>query len=292
MLNYQSILKQLPLWKGQKIHIERLYGGGTNDNFLVTVGKNKYVARFQGESQSKFLGLDRNREIHNTKIAHSLGIGPEVIAYYPKHGLLLVRYFEGKVLKPSELRKEVMIRKMVCILKRLHTGPMFNGKFSVVKSIEYFWRIIRQDRAKLPEFGKMEQKKYKQCVKIISKRKTQLVPCHVDLVSINIIRKNQTLRIIDWDYSAMADPLFELAFMSGWSAFSPTNNHLLLTLYFGFINQQLEKEFNAVKLLFHLREAVWARVQLGRSTVPFNYRKYLNRHLNSFKGTPLLIDTK
>jgi len=284
MINYLSVLKSLPLWSGQKLKIGRLLGGGTNDNFLVIVGNKKYVARFQGQSQRKLLGLNRRREIHNTRVAHQLGIGPRVVAHYSSHGLLVVSYLEGRVLKPNDLRKDIRIKKIVRLLKRLHAGPAFYDKFSVVDSINNFWRTANQESKKLPSFSLEDLKKYKKCIKIIKQRRVKLVPCHADIVSINIIERRQQLKLIDWDYSAMADPLFELAFIAGWSKFSLKQEKLLLKLYFGKISPQLLSEFQVMKALFHLREAVWALVQIGNSTVPgFNYRYYLARHLAWFK---------
>lgn len=283
-MDYRAILKSLPLWQGSKISAKRLLGGGTNDNFLVTVGGTKYVARFQGESQRKSLGLNRGREIYNTKVAHSLGIGPQVVAHYPKYGLLLVRYLEGRVLKRYELRQENSIRTMVRMLKRLHRGPAFHGRFSVLDSIEHFWSIARRDGKRLPGFGRPELDKFRHCADRIRRRRTRLLPCHADIVSINIVRRGRELKIIDWDYSSMADPLFELAFMAGWSRFTPANNRLLLKLYFGQLTPELQSQFKAMTALFHLREAVWALVQIGRSKVPgFNYHRYLVKHIQWFK---------
>lgn len=284
---YYKILNTLPIWSGVKISVKRLYGGGTNDNFLVKVGKDKYVARFQGESQRKVLGLNRIREIYNAKVAHKLGIGAEVIAHYPNKGLLLVRYIEGRALQPKELRKKIMIRKIVNLLKRLHRGPNFKGKFSVIKSIEHFWKVARQDGKKSPWFGRTEAEKYKRCILILNKRKATFVPCHVDLVSINMISRGRILKIIDWDYSSMADPLFELAFISGWSSFNFEEDRLLLSLYFGFVDKKLEKEFYATKALVYLREAVWAHAQYKRSSVPFDYQSYLEKYIRQFRQAHL-----
>lgn len=277
-MDYVSTLRGLPLWLGKQIRVRRLLGGGTNDNFLVSVGRKRYVARFQGISQKKFLGLNRPREIYNTNIAHRLGVGPKIVAYYPSRRLLLVQYQEGRVLQPAQLRQSLVLRRVVNMLKRLHAGPEFAGRFSVKSSIEHFWLIARNDKKKLPNAHQNDLSRYRRCLKIISQRKVSPRPCHVDLVAINIIRSNNRLVFIDWDYSAMADPLFELAFMSGWSRFNVANDRQMLKQYFGSVSEVLLLQFMAMKALVHLREAVWAMVQQGRSTVPFNYAAYAKKH--------------
>lgn len=281
---YKFVLRHLKRWHGRSPRLEKLKGGGTNDNFLVRVGGEQYVARFQGESQRRFLKLDQRRELYNTRLAHRLGIGPEVVAHYPQFGLLLVRYVKGKVLSPAELRKPVMLVRVVDMLSRLHRGPKFKGRFSVENSINHFWSIVRQDKKHLPHPHPRDLARFRACLGILKQRRAQFVPCHVDLVSINIVRRGKKLTFIDWDYSAMADPLFELAFMSGWSRFKPVHDRFMLSRYFGQVDGVLWRQFMAMKALVHLREAVWALVQLGRSTLPFNYRAYAVKNARWFRG--------
>src|SRR5205085_1810857 len=136
MKDHLKIINSLPLWNNP-IKIEELHGGITNFNYLVHDKNNKFVTRFASPSNN-LLGLNREREINNMKIATSLGIGPKFIEFFPQYNLLIVEYIEGKVLTPATARNPEQIKQIATILKKLHNGPKFEGTFNPFRTIKEY----------------------------------------------------------------------------------------------------------------------------------------------------------
>ena len=51
------------------------------------------------------LGIDRDRECHNTRAAAQAGVGAPVIDYRPDLGILLLGYLEGKTLCNDDFQR-------------------------------------------------------------------------------------------------------------------------------------------------------------------------------------------
>lgn len=61
----------------------------------------------------------------------------------------------------------------------------------------------------------------------------QLVSCHNDTVPENFVKSGNKLYLIDWEYSGLNDPMWDLAAISIESKLSKENEEKLLSYYFG-----------------------------------------------------------
>ncbi len=292
MVNYRAILTALPLWCGQPVQITKLVGGGTNTNFVIATHGQRFVARFQGPVQRKFMRLNRPQEIANTRVAHRLGIGPRVVAHYPKYNLLVVQFIGGTPLRKKALREPRNLRAAASILKKLHHSSSFHGHFAVLESIRYFWKLAKRDGKMLPGMRQADRVKFSRCAAVVRGRRYVPRSCHVDLMPLNFIGRRGSLKLIDWEYSALGDPLFDLAFLSAVGRFRPQDDAKFLYLYFGSVTTLLRQQFKAIKALVYLREALWGLTLLGRSPLPFNYQAYIRKNIRWFSTVPVPIVPK
>ena len=117
-------LEALTIWKGN-IYINVLTGGWTNDTYLVTDDKKKYVAKIGGDKID--FGVIRAQEIVAHKAAYQVGISPKVIYY--KNEISVYEYLDYNILTPQELREE----KIPAKLKELGlTNEYFEKKYTKV----------------------------------------------------------------------------------------------------------------------------------------------------------------
>ena len=274
-LNYENLILSLPLWKNPKI--SKLQGGMTNINYLVEAGKKKYVARF-ALSSNKHLSLDREREIYNTKIAASEGIGPLVIAHYPEYNLLIVEYLPGKTLSLNSARKKENIDSIAKLLKKLHNGRKFKGENNIFSSIRFDIGKVKERNSWLPEDLQLLLKRLKL---IESKVKFQInAPCHLDLMMENIVTYKQSLKLLDWEYSANSDYLYDLAMLSVKAAFDKEQDHFLLECYG---KPKMYEQLKAMKKVVYFKEASWGLLQLAVSSIPIDYKRYAEENLQEFR---------
>ena len=78
-----------------------LEGGITNRNYRMSWGGRDCVLRLPGK-ETALLGIDRATERDATRAA--AGIGPDVIAFDPRHECLVTSFIDGRPVEASELR--------------------------------------------------------------------------------------------------------------------------------------------------------------------------------------------
>lgn len=274
-----DVIKNLPFWKGRTLFIEKLSGGMTNFNYTVWDGDDKYIARFAPQS-NVFLGLDRMREVYNTKVAHSLGFGPDVVQVFPEYGLLLVEYIEGKVLSSDTVIQPVLITSVAKILKKLHNGPKFSGKYHPFEAMREQVAVVRRKRSWLPE-NIDELLKELDRVEITLGKFYDTYPCHLDLMLENIIEDGNQVKLIDWEYSSNSDYRLDLAMFSVKGNLTSEQEELLLKEY-GDNGKDLHNQILLMKSVVYFREAVWGLLQLAVSDIEFDYKKYAVKNLELF----------
>ncbi len=246
MLAKATLVKNLPCWQGAPASVRVLKSGATNIKYLVASGRHRYVARFLGRAQARYLKLDRRREVSNTKLAHQLGLGPQVVAHYPKHALLVVVYLPGKALDKRKLNLPRNILAVGKLLRRLHAGGGFRGRFLVASSIAWFERRMQRD-GRMLKLSRADEQKRARCLSIIAQRRVHPTRCHIDPMPQNFVTQGSRLKLIDWEYAAMGDPLWDLAFVSAVGRFTLDNDRLLLRAHGTIITLRLWQEFRALR---------------------------------------------
>lgn len=288
MTDFRATLESCPLWQGQSraLSIERLEGGTTNFNFLVSDGSRKYVARF-AQKASKLLGLDREREVRNTIIAGELAIAPQFVAHYPDQDLLIVEYIPGEVITPEIARRSESIREMARILLALHHAEKFEGTMNPVEIIHQYVEIARANRGWIPDGIDASVAATDSIA--VELDITSENSCHLDLMMENIVKTDVGLRLLDWEYSACSDHRFDLAMLSVKGNFSEENDQQLAAEYVSAHAEELARQIQLMKAIVFLREATWALVQMDISTIDFDYRQYAIDH---FKGCKEIVGSK
>ena len=125
-----ELLEELPVLAGRPRQLEELSGGLTNRNVKVTTADGVYVARCI-DTATNMLGIDRDREYHNTKAAAEAGVGAQVIDYRPDLGILLLSYLEGQTLCNDDFQRPEILDKAAAAVRALHSGPRFEGRFDM-----------------------------------------------------------------------------------------------------------------------------------------------------------------
>jgi thiamine kinase-like enzyme len=266
------------LWPGRAVHVERLTGGMTNANFLADFGDEKVVVRIPGHDTS-LLGINRNHEVAANKLAASIGVAPEVLNESAPQDFLVTRFLEGRPVLPAELATEPMLREVITTLHQVHdagTIPAFFNPFEVVRT----YHEIALNK------GVVEPFDFPRALSIIervseARRFRPVAFCHNDLLNENFLFDDQ-IRIIDWEYAAMGDPFFDLAFFSINHGLLAPADERLLTHYFGYCDAQLTAVLNVMKLVTELREAMWGVVQLAVSTLDFDFAAYTQGRADRF----------
>ena len=113
-----------------------------------------------------------------------------------------------------------------------------------------------------PEYGDIRDKVFQMETRL-NDIGIQLSPCHNDSVAENFIKSEDgTIYLIDWEYSGMNDPLWDLSALFLESEFTEDSKDFLLDLYFdGKIPNHLEEKLLIYQVLMDVLWSMWTVIK-------------------------------
>ena len=272
----------LSIWTGP-VTPQRLGGGITNLNFVVSDGGARFVVRVGDDIPVHH--VLRFNEAAASKAAFAAGISPEVVHAEP--GVLVLRFVAGRTCAAEDIRDPARLARIVPLLKRVHRemarhlrGPLL--AFWVFHVIRDYAHTLLEGRsrhaAKLP--GLVD----KAATLERAVGPVDLVFGHNDLLPANFIDDGDRIWLIDWDYAGFNSPLFDLANLASNAALGRDDERALLTAYFDHpLDAGLLASYDAMKCASLLREAMWSMVSEIHSSLSFDYAAYTEDYLGRFE---------
>lgn len=206
--------------------------GLTNKNYLFadeTGGR--YVVRIPGSGTETF--IDRHTEFVNSKKAHLLGFNPAHIVYSDIHGSQITKYIENFTSYSFEdFYRPDVIQQVASFLKKIHSSELhFTNRIDLFDRADRLKNFLEKHQVALtPEFYLVS--------KYLSTLEQDLalpcfvqVPVHGDPVPSNFMVVADKLMLLDWEYSGLSDPAWDLAFLSSVMNYSDELEKQLLGSY-------------------------------------------------------------
>lgn len=282
----EEALTRLPLWRETPPQVTPLAGGLTNHNYRVQAGEEVYVLRLGGH-KTDLLHIDRHVEHAATLAAAAVGLAPEVIAFLEPEGWLVTRFIAGRPVPPEAMRAPERVAQIGAALRQMHALPPIGGRFSPFQVVRSYTRRAQEQGVSRfpPDFADLMTQMAEAEAALA---RTPFTPalCHNDLVNENILLEAGTgrLRIIDWEYAGMGDPLFDLANFAAHHFFSDADDAQLLAAYQGETGPRPVARLKLLKCMSHFREAIWGVLQQGVSQLAFDYRGYADTYFDRLRA--------
>ena len=267
------------MWKDVgDLSVTPLEGGMTNRNFRVDASGESFALRIAGEN-TELLGINREYEHAANLIAGRAKLAPEVVFFIQPEGYLVTRFMHGRPMPPEEMRAPANILRVAGLLRKVHSLPEFPGTFSAFQVVRDYSGIAGRYNVPFPQnfdwlIGRMNEAEAALMID-----PPALKSCHNDLLNGNFLL-NDELVILDWEYAGMGDVFFDLANFSNNHELSEEQDRLLLDSYFGEVTAQRLAHLNIMKIMSDFREAMWGLVQIGVSTLEFDFRSYSAKHFD------------
>jgi thiamine kinase-like enzyme len=275
-------LRRLEFCRGP-LDVEPIAGGITNQNFVVRVGGQAYVARLS--QQRPLLGIDRRNEVVCHQAASARGLAPAVVHH--QEGLLVTRFVQGRTLGPADVRSPAVIERLAERLRRLHEGwDALTGEilyFCPFQAIRTYAESAARLRADEPDDLEPMLDDARRLARRIAPFRPVL--CHNDLMTANLIDDGRRLWVVDWEYAGVGHPLFDLANASANATFSDDQDQALLAAYRtrGPVDPRDLAELRIFKAVSFLRDALWAVIQTVASDIDFDYRRYAAENFQAYR---------
>jgi thiamine kinase-like enzyme len=277
LTSVEEAIARIPRWRdATDLKVSFLSGGITNRNYRVDVGGASFVLRLSGE-KTELLGIDREHECRAQHTAAEAGLAPEVIDFLRPEGYLITRFIEGRSIPPEELRQPARLQHVAELLRRMHGMPEIPGTFNSFQVVRDYMQVARDHQIAFPQNFDGLLQCMNEAEAALGASAFPLRPCHNDLLNANFLLGDR-LYILDWEYAGMGDVFFDLANFSSNHELSADEEGLLLDGYFGEVHPQHIAHLNIMKVMSDFREAMWGLVQLGISTLDFDFRDYAEKH--------------
>ena len=181
--------------------------GYTNHNFRLFNVEHDWVLRLPRPATDQF--IDRAAEAHNQALAHRLGLAPQALWRNAAGVTLTPTLSHSRSLQPADFDSEETLTAIVESLQRLHrSGLRFAGRENLGELLSSHYQLLSA-RQRAPFVERMKQAQ--RILALLQYDEQPWVPSHRDLVLENLLLADRRLWFIDWEYSAMASPYWDLA---------------------------------------------------------------------------------
>ena len=213
------------------IKVTRL-GGLTNLVFRIESGAGSYCLRVPGRGTDAY--IDRRVEANNARAAAAAGVSPEVL-HFGDDGVMVTRFLGDCItMTPESMRTTPGVpARAAKSFRQLHGyQPGFAFRFELFSMIDDYLVLLDKLGATLPE-GYHETVTEAQVVReALAAHPLPLAPCHCDPLCENLLDDGRRIWVIDWEYSGMNDPMWDLGDLSVEAGFEERHDREMMEAYF------------------------------------------------------------
>ena len=260
------------------LSVEQL-GGMTNQNYLVKTTNKQYIVKFFGKGTEKL--INRQDEKYNLELLKDLDLDVKNYLFDIEAGIKVNEYIESAITLDSRSIK-TKFDKIAPILQTIHaSGKELRGEFAPFEEIKKYESLIEE---KIP-YDNYEA--VREEVFSLEKRLADLgvdrKSCHIDLVPENFIESPQgRLYLIDWEYSSMNDPMWDLAALFLESEFTRQEEEDFLSHY---ESEQTPVSREKIAIYKILQDAIWSLWTVYKEEQGADFGDYgVSRYQRAVKG--------
>jgi len=250
---------------------ERL-GGLTNLVFRV----GDYCLRIPGRGTEEY--IDRANEAVAAGEAARAGVSPEVLHVDKQTGIMVTRFIDGAVtMSPENFRmRKGAPGRAGAAFRQLHgSGAVFPFRFELFAMIDDYLAILSTKDVALPE-GYHDVVREAEAVRAaLAAHPLPLVACHCDPLCENFLDTGERMWIVDWEYSGMNDPMWDLGDLSVEGGFDAGQDEEMLAAYFGGAPSPADRGRMVIyKAMCDLLWTLWGLIQLANDNPADDFRAY------------------
>ena len=260
------------------LSVEQL-GGMTNQNYLVKTTNKQYIVKFFGKGTEKL--INRQDEKYNLELLKDLDLDVKNYLFDIEAGIKVNEYIESAITLDSTSIK-TKFDKIAPILQTIHaSGKELRGEFAPFEEIKKYESLI-EEQIPYANYEVVREEVFS-----LEKRLADLgvdrKSCHIDLVPENFIESPQgRLYLIDWEYSSMNDPMWDLAALFLESEFTRQEEEAFLSHY---ESEQTPVSREKIAIYKILQDAIWSLWTVYKEEQGADFGDYgVNRFQRAVKG--------
>jgi len=283
-----KLISEIPYFSNSRISaIEILPGGLTNSNYKVMIDDVTYAVRLAGAGTMEY--LNRPAEKHNAQVMADLGISALIIYYDETTGNQVCKYIDdSKTLHIEDLKQENYLSMAAHVFIKYHECKKeFISDFNPLKEIENYIQLLYLKKIDFYEGAEIMALKIDEIRVVFKNNPPPIAPCHNDPLCENWLDDKKNFYLIDWEYSGMNDPLFDLGALAIEAELTDEQERYFLQQYFG--GELTKKQLGSLIINKFLCDALWAYWAVLQIAMGKSREEYWPYGLNRFNRAYALI---
>ena len=246
-----EVLASIPVLSGPKV-LHALAGGPLSDSWLIEDAGRRLVLRID-QPLARALSLNRLAELAVLDTVAPAGLGPAAVWAQPSAGLLLTSYIAGDTWRLAHVRQPACLLQLANTLRSVYALPTAGlVAFDPGLAACNYARVVGTTAAR--QLAEQASRLGRQ----LFAQQHDPVLCHNDLAHTNLVGF-RPVRLIDWEYAAIGDPLFDLAVLVRYHTLAENVAMDFVRATLGTLNRQTQERFSAQCELYDLLAGLWYR---------------------------------
>lgn len=267
----RAALDAIPMLAGYSGPLERL-GGLTNLVFKA----GDFCLRIPGKGTEEY--INRANEAVAAREAAKAGVSPEVLHVDPGTGVMVTRYIAGaETMSPEKFRtRPGSPARAGEAFRKLHdSGAVFPFRFELFAMIDDYLKVLSTKEVALPAGYHDVVRDAESVRSALAAHPLPIVACHCDPLCENFLDTGERMWIVDWEYSGMNDPLWDLGDLSVEGKFDAAQDEEMIRAYFGGEARPAERGRIVIyKSMCDLLWTLWGLIQLANNNPVDDFRAY------------------
>ncbi|RWK26256.1 MAG: LPS biosynthesis choline kinase [Mesorhizobium sp.] len=282
----RAALAAIPALAGYDGPLERL-GGLTN----LVYRAGDICLRIPGKGTEEY--INRANEAVAAYEAAKAGVSPEVLHVDAGTGIMATRFVAGaETMSPEKFktRKGSPARAGEAFRKLHNSGAVFPFRFELFAMIDDYLKVLSTKDVALPPGYHDVVREAAVVREALAAHPIQLAACHCDPLCENFLDTGERMWIVDWEYSGMNDPLWDLGDLSVEGGFYAAQDEEMMRAYFGGEAKPAERGRIVIyKAMCDLLWTLWGLIQLANNNPVDDFRAYAD---GRFARCKALMETK
>ncbi|MDE2445856.1 MAG: phosphotransferase family protein [Alphaproteobacteria bacterium] len=267
----RAIVASIPALASYHGPIARL-GGLTNKVYQL----GDRVLRIAGAGTEEY--INRAHEAEAARIAAEAGVSPSLLYVDSASGVMVTQLIaNATTMTPASFKsRPYAAARAGEALKRLHqSGGIFPFRFELFAMIDEYLKVLSTKDVALPMGYHGVVRQAQNIRTVLAKNPAPLAPCHCDPLCENFIDTGDRMWIVDWEYSGMNDPMWDLGDLSVEGSFDEAQDHELLQAYFSGPPSPADHGRMVIyKAMCDLLWTLWGLIQLANKNPADDFSAY------------------
>ncbi len=244
---------------GAIVSAERIKHGLTNDSWGVRTERDAVIVRLSNTAE-ELLQIDRASEARVLEIAAGAGIGPEVLVCDPQRHVLVTRDL-GRTWAQEDAHVPANIVRLARVLSKLHSlaAPKEVRAVDLIETMRGYLVALEQHGRNTHATSKRMRERGEHAA-LALRQDGRVCLCHNDVHHLNVVDRG-SIRLIDWEYSGIGEPMFDLASVCVYHRYDRYEREHLMEAYLERTDSSALQRLDLACWLFEYIRELWMEVR-------------------------------